>query len=85
MTLNGSAPRTQALLADLRALIQAGGYSQSEVARALGTTRQKVKSWFRANNPHAPGLEDGLAIADLVRREKRKAKRRLKREPQKLK
>jgi transcriptional regulator with XRE-family HTH domain len=79
MTLNGSQPRTQALLADLRALIQAGGYSQSEIARALGTTRQKVNSWFREKRPHAPGLEDGLAIADLIRRETRKAKRRAKR------
>ena len=71
-------PRTEALLADLQKLIQAGGYSQSEVARALGTTRQKVNSWFRPNNPHAPGLEDGLAIVDLLRRETRKAKRRAK-------
>jgi hypothetical protein len=54
-------------LADLKALIEAGGYSQSEVARALGTTRQKAHSWFRQVNPHAPGLEDGLAIADLLR------------------
>jgi hypothetical protein len=50
-----------------------------EVARALGTTRQKVNSWFREKRPHAPGLQDGLAIADLVHREKRKAKRRAKR------
>jgi predicted transcriptional regulator len=62
----------------LPALIESGGYSQSEVARALGTTRQKVSSWFNEKNPHGPGLEDGLAIADLVRREKRKAKRRAK-------
>jgi transcriptional regulator with XRE-family HTH domain len=79
MTQANGQPRTEALLADLKALIEADGYSQSEVARALGTTRQKVSSWFRPKNPHAPGLEDGLAIADLVRREKRKEKRRAKR------
>ena len=44
MTLNGSAPRTQALLADLRALIQAGGYSQSELAARLGVPLGTIKS-----------------------------------------
>jgi DNA-binding XRE family transcriptional regulator len=72
-------PLTARLLADLAAMIQAGGYSQSAVAKALAVPRQRVSEWLKGTT--RPSLETGLAIAEHVRLWKRRQKRRAKAKP----
>jgi transcriptional regulator with XRE-family HTH domain len=66
-------PHLEKLFGDLRALVTADGYRPSDLARALGVDRRKVDRWL--NRHVAPNAEDALALADLVRRMKRRARR----------
>jgi hypothetical protein len=49
------------------------GYRPSEIARALNVHPRKVDRWV--NRAVRPNAEDALALADLVTRMKRRAKR----------
>jgi hypothetical protein len=65
-------PHLAKLFSELRALIEEG-YRPSELARALGVHRRKVDRWLHAGV--RPNAEDALALADLIARMKRLAKR----------
>ena len=67
-----TSPRLKKLVDDLRSLID-DGYRPSELARALDVDRRKVDRWI--NRAVRPNAEDALALADLVTRMKRRAKR----------
>ena len=60
------------LKAELRTLL-GDGYRPSEIARALNVHPRKVDRWV--NRAVRPNAEDALALADLVTRMKRRAKR----------
>jgi transcriptional regulator with XRE-family HTH domain len=72
-------PTPETLVAELQKLAQACGYTQGQLARALGVDRQRVSGWFSQNKTHLPRADHALLIQALFDREKRKAKRRAKR------
>jgi transcriptional regulator with XRE-family HTH domain len=71
-------PTPETLVSELRALARTCGYTQGQLARALGVDRQRVSGWF-SPRPHIPRADHALLIQALLDREKRKAKRRAKR------
>jgi transcriptional regulator with XRE-family HTH domain len=68
-----TSPRLKKLIDNLRSLILEDGYRPAELARALGVDRRKVDRWL--NRAVRPNAEDALALADLLTRMKRRAKR----------
>jgi hypothetical protein len=68
-----TSPRLEKLVDVLRALIEEDGYRPADLARALGVHRRKVDRWLHAEV--RPNAEDALALADLVTRMKRRARR----------
>jgi hypothetical protein len=67
-----TSPRLKKLVDELRGLLK-DGYRPTELARALGVDRRKVDRWL--NRAVRPNAEDALALADLLTRMKRRAKR----------
>jgi transcriptional regulator with XRE-family HTH domain len=61
------------LVEDLQALMKEGGYSQAEIARALGIHRSRLTGWFR--DGRITNADHALAIHSLLAREKRRAQR----------
>ena len=67
-----STPAKQ-LIEDLRVLSQNEGYSQAEIAKVLGIHRSRLTGWFK--DGRIPNADHALAIAALLRRKKRRARR----------
>ena len=61
------------MIEELRALIEVDGYRNREIARALGVHPRKVDRWLSVSYGRRPSVEDALALADLLRRMKRRA------------
>jgi predicted XRE-type DNA-binding protein len=61
------------LIEDLRALVEKEGYSRYQIAQALGIHRSRLTGWLK--DGRIPNADHALAIAALLAREKRRARR----------
>jgi transcriptional regulator with XRE-family HTH domain len=54
-------------------LVEEEGYSRYQLAQALGIHRSRLTGWLKEGR--VPNGEHALALADLIRRMKRRARR----------
>jgi DNA-binding transcriptional regulator YiaG len=64
-------PRTDKLLAETKEWCDAQHGRRSELARAVGTSPQIVTDWLAEKRRKTPTLEQGLAILELLKKERR--------------
>ena len=63
-------PRTEKLLAEIKAWCDQERGRQSELARFLGTSRQAVSDWFKPEKKKSPTAEQALAMLEFLKQQR---------------